>query len=643
MMNEKNQQSLLERINSPADLKTLSPEDLTLLAQEIRDKIIETVSKTGGHLAPSLGVVELTLALHYVFDAPKDKIIWDVGHQAYAHKLLTNRRDTFHTLRTYGGISGFPKREESPYDTFNTGHSSTSISAGLGISTAKGLKGEKSRVISVIGDGSTTAGMAFEGLNQAGHTEKNLIVVLNDNAMSIAPNVGAFSSFVSRKITGRRLTFFRKELHNFLKSLPGVGENILNLARKSEDSFITFFTPGMLFEAFKFRYIGPIQGHRLDHLIDTFNNTLHLEGPVLVHVLTKKGKGYEPAEKDPAFYHGVGAFEIATGTPPKASESSPPSYTRVFGDTMVDLGKRDKNLFAITAAMPEGTGLNNFAKTFPDRFLDVGIAEQHAVTFAAGLATEGFRPVVAIYSTFLQRAFDQIIHDVCLPNLPVVFCLDRGGLVGADGPTHHGHFDITYLRSLPNMTVMAPKDENELRHMIYTALKQPGPVAIRYPRGNGLGVTFDKDYQTLPLGQSELLKEGKDLLIIALGSMVSPSMEASQLLEEEGLSVGVINCRFVKPLDEKLAAYAGSTGRVLIVEENIRQGGLGGAVLELFSDLDVRDVRIKRLGLPDRFVEHGPTAILREKYGLDKSGIMNEARELCRSIRRPENSKELNK
>lgn len=628
-MSEKDQHNLLEQINSPADLKTLPLEDLSRLAQEIRDKIIETVSKTGGHLAPSLGVVELTIALHYVFDAPEDKIIWDVGHQAYTHKLLTNRRDRFHTLRTYGGISGFPKREESPYDAFDTGHSSTSISAGLGIATGKCLKGEKSRVISVIGDGSTTAGMAFEGLNQAGHTERNLIVVLNDNAMSIAPNVGALSSFVSRKIRGRRAVYFRKELHNFLKSLPGVGENILNLVRKSEDTFITFFTPGMLFEAFKFQYIGPIQGHRLDLLIETFKNTSHLEGPVLVHVLTTKGKGYEPAEKDPAFYHGVGPFDIATGSPPKTSENAPPSYTRVFGDTMVDLGKREKNLFAITAAMPEGTGLKAFSKAFPDRFLDVGIAEQHAVTFAAGLATESFRPVVAIYSTFLQRAFDQIVHDVCLPNLPVVFCLDRGGLVGDDGPTHHGHFDITYLRSLPNMTVMAPKDENELRHMIFTALKQSGPVAIRYPRGNGLGVTMDTDYQTLPIGQSELLKEGKDLFIMALGNMVSPSMEAAELLEKEGLSVGVVNCRFVKPLDKKLAEYAESTGKVLTVEENVRQGGLGGAILELFSDLYVRDVRLKRLGLPDRFVEHGPTAILREKYGLDTSGIAKEARELC--------------
>ncbi|MBT9448169.1 MAG: 1-deoxy-D-xylulose-5-phosphate synthase, partial [Desulfobacterales bacterium] len=479
MSNSKTNDSLLENINSPADLKDLSIRDLEGLANEIRQKIIETVSKTGGHLAPSLGVVELTIALHYVFNAPEDKIIWDVGHQAYAHKLITGRRDRFHTLRTYGGISGFPKREESHYDSFDTGHSSTSISAGLGISTAKGLKGEKSKVISVIGDGSMTAGMAFEGLNQAGHHEKDLIVVLNDNAMSISPNVGSFSSFLSRKMTGRRFVNLKKDLEGFIKSLPGVGENILSLVRKSEDSFITFFTPGMLFEAFKFKYIGPIRGHRIDRLIEAFNNTLHLEGPVLVHVLTKKGKGYEPAEKDPAHFHGVGSFEIPTGSTPKDRTKPLPSYTEIFGNTMVDLARTNKKLFAVTAAMPEGTGLSRFAEQYPERFMDTGIAEQHAVTFAAGLATEGFRPVVAIYSTFLQRAFDQVIHDVCLPNLPVIFAIDRGGLVGEDGPTHHGHFDITYLRSLPNMTVMAPKDENELRQMLYTALKHPGPVAIR--------------------------------------------------------------------------------------------------------------------------------------------------------------------
>ncbi len=628
MSKSNTQKKLLEKINSPADLKGLSLKQLDGLAAEIRQEIIETVAKTGGHLAPSLGVVELTLALHYVFDAPKDKIIWDVGHQAYAHKLITGRREQFHTLRTYGGLSGFPKRAESPYDSFDTGHSSTSISAGLGISTAKALKGENGRVISVIGDGSMTAGMAFEGLNQAGHTEKDLIVVLNDNAMSISPNVGSFSSFLSRKMTGKRFINLKKDLENFIKSLPGVGENILSLVRKSEDSFITFFTPGMMFEAFKFKYIGPINGHRLNRLIEAFSNTRHLEGPVLVHVLTVKGKGYEPAEKDPAHFHGVGAFEIPTGTPPKDGPKPPPSYTDVFGNTMVDLGRKNQKLFAITAAMPEGTGLAEFAEAFPERFLDVGIAEQHAVTFAAGLATEGFRPVVAIYSTFLQRAYDQVIHDVCLPNLPVVFAIDRGGLVGEDGPTHHGLFDITYLRSLPNMTVMAPKDENELRHMIYTALQQPGPAAIRYPRGKGLGVPMDPDYKTIPIGQAEILRQGKDLIVLALGSAVYPSLDAAASLEKEGLSVGVVNCRFVKPIDIRLADLASSTGRVLVVEENIRQGGLGGAVLELFNDMNLSNVRVKRIGLPDKFVEHGPSGLLKEKYGLDTSGIIKEAKDL---------------
>ncbi len=619
---------LLDRIDSPADIKGLTIEELQQLAGEIRQQIIETTSKTGGHLAPSLGAVELTIALHYVFDAPRDKIIWDVGHQAYAHKIITGRRDRFHTLRTYGGISGFPKRAESPYDTFDTGHSSTSISAGLGISTAKGLKGEKSKVISIIGDGSMTAGMAFEGLNQAGETEKDLIVVLNDNAMSIAPNVGAFSSFISRKMSGKRFVNLRRDLENFIKSLPGVGENILSFVRKSEDSFITFFTPGMMFEAFKFKYIGPIQGHRLDRLIEAFTNASHLEGPVLVHALTVKGKGYAFAEKDPAYFHGVGSFEIPTGSPSKDKPPSPPSYTSVFGKTMVDLAKQNDALFAITAAMPEGTGLSEFSSTFPDRFLDVGIAEQHAVTFGAGLATEGFRPVVAIYSTFLQRAYDQIIHDVCLPNLPVVFALDRGGLVGEDGPTHHGHFDVTYLRGLPNMTMMAPKDENELRHMLYTALHHNGPVAIRYPRGKGTGAAMDPEYKTLPIGKAEILKQGKDLQIFALGSMVAPSLDAADVLEKEGISVGVVNCRFVKPIDKDLIGLAASTGRVLVVEENIRQGGFGGAVLELLNDAELTGIHVRRLGLPDKFVEHGPPDILRSKYGLDAAGILQEARKL---------------
>jgi 1-deoxy-D-xylulose-5-phosphate synthase len=628
-MEDKDYNGLLESINSPADLKKLTIHQLEKLGTEIRQRIIETVSKTGGHLAPSLGVVELAIAIHYVFDTPRDKVIWDVGHQAYAHKLLTGRRDSFHTLRTHGGIGGFPKRSESPYDTFDTGHSSTSISAGLGITTAKAIRGEKAKVISVIGDGSMTAGLAFEGLNQAGYTEKDLIVILNDNEMSIAPNVGAFSSFLSRKMAGRRFVNLKRELEDFLKSIPGVGENILSLFRKSEDSLITFFTPGMLFEAFKFQYIGPINGHRLDVLIDTLNSTLNLKGPVLVHVLTKKGKGYAPAEKNPTYYHGVGCFEVSTGSPPKGNVAPPPTYTNVFGDTMVDLAEKNERIFAITAAMPEGTGLNNFAQKYPDRFLDVGIAEQHAVTFAAGLAVEDFRPVVAIYSTFLQRAFDQIIHDVCLPNLPVVFCIDRGGLVGEDGSTHHGHFDITYLRNLPNMTVLAPKDENELRHMLFSALEHDGPVSIRYPRGVGIGVPLDKGYHKIPLGEAEILKQGKDLVIIAIGSMVWPSLEAAGLLEDEGLSVGVVNCRCVKPLDKRIGEYSSSAGRVLLVEENIRQGGMGGAVLELFNDMGIADVIVKRLGLPDKFIEHGPLTLLRKKYGLDKSAIAKEARELC--------------
>jgi len=628
-MDQTSKINILDSIDSPADLKRLSIKELEGLGNDIRQEIIRTVSKNGGHLAPSLGVVELAIAIHYVFNTPDDKVIWDVGHQAYAHKLLTGRRKLFHTLRTYKGISGFPKREESPYDAFDTGHSSTSISAGLGIATAKALKGERSRVIAVIGDGSMTAGIAYEGLNQAGHTEKDLIVILNDNEMSISANVGAVSSFISRKMTGRRFINLRKDLENFLKSVPGLGENIVNLIKKSEDSLMTFFTPGMLFEAFKFQYIGPINGHRLDLLIDTLKNSQNLKGPVLIHVLTKKGKGYGPAEKNPIYFHGVGPFDIATGTPIKALTQQPPTYTKVFGDTMLDLAARDKRVYAITAAMPEGTGLNDFSLKYPSRFLDVGIAEQHAVTFAAGLATEGFKPFVAIYSTFLQRAFDQIIHDVCLPDLPVVFCIDRGGLVGDDGPTHHGQFDITYMRSLPNMTVMAPKDENELRHMLFTALNHNGPVAIRYPRGTGTGASMDEDYKILPIGESEILREGKDLIIIALGSMVSPSLEAAKILDNEGLSIGVVNCRTVKPLDKRLIDWSRATGgRVLIVEENILQGGLGSAILELFNENGIRDIIIKRIGLPDKFIEHGPTKILRQNCGLDSKGISDAAREL---------------
>jgi len=619
---------ILNNIEDPKDIKRLSIEELEILAKEIRDKIVKTVSKNGGHLAPNLGAVELTLALHYVFDAPRDKIIWDVGHQSYAHKLITGRRTRFHTLRTYKGISGFPKRSESPYDTFDTGHSSTSISVGLGISSAKSLKGEKAHVVAVIGDGAMTAGMAFEALNQTGHMEKDLIVVLNDNAMSIAPNVGSFSSFISRKMTGKRFVYLRKELRNFLKSIPGVGENIINLIRKSEDSLITFFTPGMLFEAFKFKYVGPINGHRLELLIETFNNVKHLEGPVLVHVTTQKGKGYGPAEENPTLFHGIGPFDIKTGRPIKKRDS-PPSYTEIFGKTLVELAEQDKRIVAITAAMPEGAGLHLFRDRFPERFFDVGIAEQHAVTFAAGLATEGLRPVVAIYSTFLQRAYDQIIHDVCLSNLPVVFCLDRSGLVGEDGPTHHGQFDLTYFRNLPRMVVMAPKDEDELRHMLYTALRyKGGPIAIRYPRGEAVGVEMASEFRELPIGKGEILTQGKDLLILAVGSMVQPSIRAHELLNRDGIEVTLLNCRFIKPLDPQIGELCQKIGKVLVVEENIRHGGLGGAVLEYLSDRGIYGIKIKRLGLPDDFVEHGPLSVLRESCGLSEEGIYKAAKEL---------------
>jgi 1-deoxy-D-xylulose-5-phosphate synthase len=626
---------LLDAINSPQELKKLPPELLPQLAQEIREKIIATVAKTGGHLAPSLGVVELTIALHYVFDAPRDKIVWDVGHQAYAHKLLTGRGDRFHTLRQYGGLSGFPKRSESPYDAFDTGHSSTSVSAALGMASACCLKGDRRRVIAVIGDGAMTAGLAFEGLNNAGDQNKDLIVVLNDNGMSIAPNVGALSSFLSRKLTTRSMVFLKKQLEQLLRSMPGIGEDLVAWARKSEDSLITFFTPGMLFEALKFKYLGPLSGHRLDHLIETFNNVRNLRGPVLIHVRTTKGKGYRPAESDPTGFHGLGKFDPDSGEAMK-SVSKVPSYTEVFGDTLVRLARENQKIVAITAAMPDGTGLVDFRSQFPRRFFDVGICEQHAVTFAAGLAMEGMRPVAAIYSTFLQRAYDQMLHDVCLQNLPVVLALDRGGIVGEDGETHQGLFDLSYLRPLPNLVVMAPKDEDELRHMLYTAVEHPGPIALRYPRGRGVGVAFSSTLSKIPMGKGEVLREGEDLLILALGASVYPALDAAQKLAEQGFSATVVNARFVKPLDENLIlSLAAKCGRVLTVEENVLAGGFGSAVLELLADRGLNGLSVQRLGIPDTFVEHGAPDILRQKYGLDAAGILKGALSLLNQQAQP--------
>lgn len=621
--------NLLEQVDSPEDLRKLDPEQLETLAAEIREKIISTVAETGGHLAPCLGVVELTIALHYVFDTPRDKLVWDVGHQAYAHKLLTGRRDRFHTLRQYQGISGFPKRSESEYDVVETGHSSTSISYGLGLATAKDLKKDDAKVIAIIGDGSMTAGLAFEGLNQAGDMDKNLIVILNDNEMSISPNVGALSSFLSKKLTGRTIRRMKEHVEERLKSLSSVGENILTVLRKSEESLKGFFTPGMLFEALKFEYIGPIRGHELEDLIETLQNVRdHSHGPVLVHVLTTKGKGYEPAETSPGDYHGVGPFDIATGKP--RGKAAGASYTSVFGDTVCRLAEQDDRVTAITAAMPAGTGLVTFSRRFPDRFFDVGIAEQHAVTFAAGLAMEGIRPVVAVYSTFMQRALDQIIHDVCLPDLPVTLALDRAGVVGDDGPTHHGVFDLSFLRFIPNLTVMAPKDENELQHMLYTAVNHGHPVAVRYPRGTGEGVELDTSFRTLPIGQGELLREGGDLLLLPIGNRVYPALEAAEGLAKLGIEATVINPRFIKPLDNELiGTMAEQTGAVVTIEDNVKKGGFGSAVLQMLIELHI-NIPVRLLGYGNTFIEHATQQILWKNAGIDTAGIINGALEVLK-------------
>jgi 1-deoxy-D-xylulose-5-phosphate synthase len=629
---------LLESVKCPQDIKNFKLKELIQLASEIRRKIIETVAETGGHLAPSLGTVELTIALHYVFDAPKDQIIWDVGHQAYAHKLLTGRVNSFHTLRQDDGISGFPKRAESPYDALDTGHSSTSISAALGMTTALSLRGKKSKIVAIIGDGSMGAGIAFEALNNAGHLRKDLIVILNDNEMSISPNVGALSSFLSRKLTSRPAARVKKELESFLKR-SDFGENIWAILKRSEDSLKTLLTPGMLFESLQFEYLGPLPGHNLESLIQTLKNVRTISGPVLIHVLTKKGKGYPPAERRPDLFHGLGPFEIATGRPKPPAKPKPPSYTSIFSQTLVKLAKENPKIVAITAAMPAGTGLSAFEEAFPNRFFDVGIAEQHAVTFAVGLALEGLRPVVAIYSTFLQRAYDQIIHDVCLTNQPVVFAIDRGGLVGEDGPTHHGAFDLSYLRIIPNLVIMSPKDENELQHMLYTALKHEGPIAIRYPRGSGVGVSLDWQLREIPIGEGKIEQEGSDVGIIAIGNHVSTAMLAAKDLARYGIKALVMNARFAKPLDQDMIAeIASKTGHILTIEENSLAGGFGSAVLEMLSDRGINSVKVIRLGLPDIFVKHGSQKALRKYVKLEVQSIV----EAVQSMIKPKKSKSVN-
>ena len=630
-MNETNKRSILESVRFPEDIRRLGLAELADLAEEIREMMIETVSRRGGHLASSLGTVELTLAIHYVFDTPRDRLVWDVGHQAYAHKIITGRKERFDTLRQKGGISGFPKRTESPYDVFDVGHSGTSISAAAGIAEARCLKGEDFRIIAVIGDGAISAGMAFEGLNWTGDRRKNMVIILNDNEMCISPNVGALSSYLNRIMTGQTVTRIKNEVKTFLKSIPGVGEQMLKFSRQVEESLKTFFVPGAIFEELGFTYVGPLEGHRLDHLIKNLENVKNLEGPVLVHVLTQKGKGYKYAEDDPSRYHGIPPFDIETGEPVAGGGSKTgPSYTSVFGRTIVALAHEDPRIVAITAAMSEGTGLDRFAGEFPARFFDVGMAEQHGVTFAAGLATQGFVPVVAIYSTFMQRAYDQVIHDVCLQNLPVVFAMDRGGFVGADGPTHHGLFDFAFLRTVPNLVVMAPKDENELQHMLKTAVSCGSPASLRYPRGAGTGAPLDESLREFPVGKGEILLDPPDAAacVLAIGSCVHPALAAAELLKAEGIDIRVINARFLKPLDaELICGAAEKAGRIVTVEENALMGGFGSAVLELFAERGIA-VAVRRLGIPDEFAQHATQKELRRLYGIDAEGIAAAVREM---------------
>jgi 1-deoxy-D-xylulose-5-phosphate synthase len=619
--------STLKTIHSPADLKRLKPAQFPKLCQELREQIIGAVSSVGGHLASNLGVVELTVALHYLLDTPHDKIVWDTSNQAYAHKLLTGRREQFHTLRQYGGLSGFCKREESVYDTFNAGHAGTGVSAAYGMVEARDQQGQKHKVVCVVGDGAMTAGMTLEGLHHAGGLGKDFLVVLNDNQMSISKNVGAISSYLNRTFTGEFYTKMREETGQLLRKIPHIGYDVEKLARRAEELAKGAILPGLLFEELGFRYAGPIDGHNFEHLLPTLENVLKMKGPVLLHVITKKGLGYEPAEKNPVWFHACPPFVRETGAPAKKAARA--SYTQIAVDSLIRLAREDKRVVAITAAMCEGTGLNAFEKEFPDRLYDVGIAEQHAVTFAAGLAAQGMRPVVAMYATFLQRAYDQVVHDVATQNLPVTFCIDRGGLVAEDGTTHHGAFDYAYLRHMPNMVIMAPKDENELQHMLKTGLRYDGPASVRYPRGVSMGVSMDRDLQELPIGKGELLRDGSDVAIIAVGVSVWPAVKAAEQLNQEGLSTAVINARFVKPLDEELIVSVAKRVRyVVTVEEGCKMGGFGSAVLETLSDAGVTGVKTKILGLPDWYIEQGPQDLLRERYGLTTDGICHSVKEL---------------
>jgi 1-deoxy-D-xylulose-5-phosphate synthase len=610
----------LPAINSPEDLKKVPRANLPDVAAELRDYIISVISEVGGHLASSLGAVELTLALHYTFSAPRDRIVWDVGHQAYGHKILTGRRDRFPTIRQYGGLSGFPVRDESPYDTLNVAHACTAISAALGMAVARDLRHEDFHVVAVVGDAGLTGGLSLEGINNLGTLEKRVLVILNDNEMSISPNVGAIAGYLNRIVHGKAYHHVREEVEKRMLSVPRLGPRLWKLSKEIVDSFKSLFIPGLVFEELGFEYSGPINGHNIEELLHAIAKVKNNPGPTLLHVVTQKGKGYAHSERLPVKYHGVTRFDVSTGAFHKAPAQSP-SYTGVFGNAVCELAERDRRVVAITAAMSEGTGLNEFARRFPDRFFDVGIAEQHAVEFACGLACEGMRPVAAIYSTFLQRAYDQLVHDVCLMRLPVTLALDRAGIVGADGPTHHGLYDLVYLAALPGMVVMAPKDENELRHMLYTAVELGGPAALRYPRGNSIGVPME-DFRRLEIGKAEILREGGDIAILALGSMVYPCLEAAARLETAGLNATVINARFMKPLDQELISVLASEKQFLVTaEEGTESGGFGAAVAALLQDRRI-PASVLRVAVPDRIIPHGAPNLLHAKFGLDVDGIV---------------------
>ncbi|WP_288850351.1 1-deoxy-D-xylulose-5-phosphate synthase [uncultured Mitsuokella sp.] len=618
--------ALLNRIEKPEDVKALTVRELEQLASELRHFIIDTVSQNGGHLAPNLGTVELTLALYSIFSFPEDKLVWDVGHQAYTHKILTGRRDAFKTLRKKGGITGFPNRSESVYDAFGVGHASTSISAALGMALARDARGEKNQVIAVIGDGALTGGESFEALNNAGDLGTKLIVILNDNEMSIDANVGAMSEYLSRIRIAPQYARAKRDMGSLLMSIPHIGDKVYKTASHLKDGVRSVLVPGSLFEEMGFHYIGPIDGHNIGLLEEVLASAKEMEGPVLIHIHTVKGKGYKPAEQAPDKFHGVGCFDPSTGKSAKKAGCAP-SYTSVFSKALIDLAKDRPDILAITAAMPSGTGLKAFGQAYPKRFFDVGIAEEHAMTLAAGMAAAGMHPVIALYSTFAQRAYDQLIHDVCLQNLPVTLCLDRAGLVGEDGPTHHGVFDLSYLRQMPNMCVMAPKDEEELRHMLATAIAIEGPSAVRYPRGAGLGVPLTDSLETLPVGKAEVLQEEGDIAFLAVGTMVEKAKEAAAILKEEGIEAAVVNMRFIKPLDTELLGEMARTKRLLITaEENVLAGGFGSAVAEYLADHGI-EVPLLRFGIPDRFIEQGTRRELLSLCGLQPSEMAERIRE----------------